>query len=423
MRTYTGSFWALLAFVASIPLEDALQVRTGSLSKLLGLVALATWFLGVLCSGKVRRPAPTMLVGAIFVGWSLASYFWSEAPSRTLDKAATLLQLLGLLWLLWDQTSTLRDLIAVMRAFLLGALLASALTFVNAVGTDAAVAKRFGPSVNAGPNNTGVLLAIAIMMACYLLLADDNRRWKTFYWAFLPGALVAQILTASRTAALSLAVGLAVIVIDTRKLNLRRTVALAAVGLVVAGLAVVYVPQRSVDRLGTTADEISSGTLNGRLGLWELSLQVASEHPIRGVGSGAFPEVNLERTALAAEAHNLFLSVLAEVGAVGVILFVAMLLMAAIGLIDQPRDQRRTWLAIGLTWFVGASSLTWEMRKITWFVLAIALVQARVGAPAERRVRASDPHARHSGARSAQAADPLATGPYAAASPISRGPR
>jgi hypothetical protein len=34
-------------------------------------------------------------------------------------------------------------------------------------------------------------------------------------------------------------------------------------------------------------------------------------------------------------------------------------------------------LAVGLTWFVGANSLTWEVRKITWFLLAIALVQAR----------------------------------------------
>jgi hypothetical protein len=33
---------------------------------------------------------------------------------------------------------------------------------------------------------------------------------------------------------------------------------------------------------------------------------------------------------------------------------------------------------MGATWFVGANSLTWEVRKITWFLLAIALVQARV---------------------------------------------
>ncbi len=371
------SFAALLAFAFSIPLEDSLQFGVGRVSKVFGILALATWVLTVAYDGRIRRSIAGLSCAAAFVGWSLMSYFWSSSPTATFHKVATLVQMLAVVWIVWDQTETQRDLMALMRAFVFGSFAASAMTFVAAATGKATEGSRFA-SNNAGPNNTGALLAVAVAMACYLIRQDATYKYRALYRVFLPIAMVALVLTASRTAVLSLAIGLAIIVVDFSRLTPRRLAGLAAVGVVALGLAALYVPTKSVDRLATTQSEISSGTLNGRTLYWHLSYKLFADNPVGGIGSGAFPEANLLLGDRGIVAHNAFLSILAEVGAVGEGLFLATVGIAAWGLVNQDHDSRRAWLAMGVTWFVGASALTWEVRKITWFVLALALVQARV---------------------------------------------
>jgi O-antigen ligase len=380
------SFRVLLVFAASIPLEDSVQFGIGRISKVFGLLALAVWIVAVAASGKIRRPAPAMWLGGAFVAWSGVSYFWSIQPSGTVGKVSTLVQMFGVVYLVWDQVSSQRRLVILMRAWVLGAFAASALTFLAAATGRATEGSRFA-SNNAGPNNTGALLAVTVAMACYLIRADEDRRFRVLYSVFIPMAMVAVLLTASRTAAISLALGLAIVVVDRRILTVRRVVGLVAAVVVAATLALVYVPQRSVDRLSTTGTEISSGTLNGRTRYWALCLHLFYQRPVQGIGSGAFPDANFRAIGRGTVPHNAFLSILSELGAVGIFLFLAMIAMAAWGLVDQPQARRRTWVAMGATWFVGANSLTWEVRKITWFLLAIALVQARVTHQERRKAR------------------------------------
>jgi O-antigen ligase len=240
-------------------------------------------------------------------------------------------------------------------------------------------------SNNAGPNNTGALLAVALAIGFVLLRSDPDRRYRLLYITFLPVAVVGLLLTASRTAAISLTVGLAVIALDRRVLTVRRVAGLIPVALVALALAVVLVPQKALDRLTTTSSEINSGTLNGRTYYWKLCLHLFHEHPLQGIGSGAFPHANSLVGGQGIVAHNAFLSTLAELGAIGLALFVGTLLLAARGLGGLPGPVRRAWLAVGVTWFVGASALTWEVRKITWFLIAVALVQARTAVSTRTR--------------------------------------
>jgi len=377
------SFAALLAFAFSIPLEDSVQFGIGRVSKLFGVLALVAWVMAILVSGRLRRLPVGVAMAAAFVGWALLSYFWSSQPTASLAKAATLLQMLAVVLLVWDQTPTQDRLVVLMRWFILGSFTAAAVTFLAAGTGHATEGSRFA-STNSGPNNTGALLAVAVAMACYLLRADRHRGWRLFYAVFLPVAMVGTLLTASRTAALSLAVGLLIIIFDFRWLTPRRVMALGAVGLVAALLVVVYLPSRSADRLGTTSNEISTGTLNGRTLYWKLSFKFFSQHPVEGIGAGAFADENILLGGAGKVAHNAFMSILAELGAVGVSLFLGTIAVAVWGLRAERRDLRRTWMAMGVTWFIGANALTWEVRKLTWFLFALALVQARIIATAGR---------------------------------------
>jgi O-antigen ligase len=180
------------------------------------------------------------------------------------------------------------------------------------------------------------------------------------------------------------------------------------VALVAMLLAASLVPQRTLDRLGTTSNEISSGTLNGRTLYWKLSWHLFAEHPLQGIGSGAFPHTNLLLGDRGIVAHNAFLSILAELGIVGITLFLGMVLLAGWGLVSLPQDRRRAWIAMGVTWAIGATALTWESRKITWFLVAMALAQAgarrdqTLGADRRRRpaARARGAVAKHAVSRS-----------------------
>ena len=390
MRLHKLSFLVLLGFVASIPLEDSVSFGVGRISKVLGLLALGVWVLSVASTGRVRRPVPAMWLATGLVGWSLLSYFWSNVQEATLPKVGTLAQLLTVVWLVWDQTPNQRALNSVLRAFLLGAFVAAMLTLVAAATGRATEGSRFA-SANAGPNNTGALLVVAVCIAVYLRRVDHDARYSFLYAVFVPVAIVGVILTASRTAAISLAIGLFIIVVGSRRLTLRRVMGVAAAGVVAIGLAVTFVPERSIERLATTATEISAGDLNGRTYYWKLCVELFAQRPIQGIGAAAFPEANLRLGGRGIVAHNAFLSVLVELGAVGLALFLGMLGLAAAGLSSQPRDRRGVWIAMGATWFVGASSLTWEVRKITWFLLAVALVQGRLSSRAAIRSDAAAP--------------------------------
>jgi O-antigen ligase len=369
------SFWMLLAFAASIPVEDAVQFGIGRLSKVIGLVAFATWALLVFLRGRLRPLTPVHLVATGFVTWCIATYFWTLDTSATITKAATLVQMVAVVWLVVDQAHSRYDLIRLMRAFVVGSFVGALVTTLHASHGIQPGVRRFS-TVNTDTNNTGALLAVALMLALYLLIADSKSRWKWVYRAFLPIAGVNIILTGSRGALISLAFGLATVLVTTKSLRAGRLLALVAAGSIALVLAAVLVPQGTLDRLGTTKTEIQSGNLDKRLLYWRTAFRLWGEHPIQGIGLGSFRDANYqEGNHRAAVAHSAFMSVLVETGSVGWILFLLSVALAAAGGFTTERAElRRPWIAIWVSWALGAASLTWETRKITWFLMALGVV-------------------------------------------------
>jgi O-antigen ligase len=108
--------------------------------------------------------------------------------------------------------------------------------------------------------------------------------------------------------------------------------------------------------------------------LWRGVLGVFAEHPLIGVGSGAidaFPDVG-------AVAHNTFLSVLAELGIVGFILFLAVLMVVVHEALSQPTRRSVAWLTVLAVWIIGVSTLSWEFRKPTWLLMGLLVVSAHL---------------------------------------------
>ena len=155
--------------------------------------------------------------------------------------------------------------------------------------------------------------------------------------------------------------------------------------------AVRLAPSASRERLATLPNEVAHGTFHNRTRIWKAGLRLFRHRPLRGVGAAAYPEAAvpwLGRSPLPTQpytAHNTFLSVLVETGAIGFAIWALMLAAAAwFAFLLEPAE-RALWLATLAVWTTGVFTLAWETRKPTWLILAlIATAWARAFQPRER---------------------------------------
>jgi O-antigen ligase len=166
----------------------------------------------------------------------------------------------------------------------------------------------------------------------------------------------------------------------TRLRLFTRVVVIVVFGIALYSLAPLISPLESFQRLGTTATEATQGDLNGRVEQWSQGLVSFEDHPIVGIGANRFRSVN----TLGKEAHNSFVSVLVELGLVGLTLFIAVIGVALARALATQGWDRYFWLTILGVWAIGASTLTWEHRKSTWLFLSLM-----VAAGAEAQARAA----------------------------------
>jgi O-antigen ligase len=139
----------------------------------------------------------------------------------------------------------------------------------------------------------------------------------------------------------------------------------------------------------------SSNGGTGRTDLWTVGLRIVADRPVQGVGAGNFANASiryllrpgrLARSDLIANtpkvAHNTYLTVLAELGIVGGLLFAALIIvtlacgMRAARLFARRRDGpmellARAWL-VGMAGLLTADAfLSAEFSKQLWLLLAV----------------------------------------------------
>jgi O-antigen ligase len=144
--------------------------------------------------------------------------------------------------------------------------------------------------------------------------------------------------------------------------------------------AAVYVPETTWARLGTTREEIESGTLNERTTIWKAGLELFPRYPVGGVGAGAFPTAVKPFLGSKKGPHNTFLSVLIEQGVIGLALFSLMFLSVYFHARSAPPEDRRFVLVLLLTLFVGLTPRTYEFKKLTWLMFSLLLVPSTAAA-------------------------------------------
>lgn len=384
------AFWLSLLMIFVIPWENMIttgsSVTTGA--KLVGLVVAAFWVATVAVTGRFRKPHPFHIVVGLYLIWNAFTLFWTVDVGLTTSRLQTYFQLAAMVFILWDLYETSAKLLAGLQAYILGAYVAVGGTLYN-YGLDAGRNSLRFAAGGFNVNDLGIILALGIPVAWYLIVSVSSRErpylLTLLNYAYLPAAVLAILLTASRAALLATVPGLLFIIWSLRRLSVIQRMLVFSASVLALSVFQEIVPQPSILRLTTIASSDGFDALGGRLDIWSEGLAVFSEHPLVGVGSGAFRAA----TELGRSAHNFALSLLVELGIIGFGIFVFILVMAFYYARRQPKLRSQLWLTFLLVWMLGAATHNWEHRKQTWLFLSFVFVGAGLAA------KLKDPEALH----------------------------
>ncbi len=387
----------LLAFAFVLPWEDSVLIPyLGSLGRITGLLFLLTAIPVLFRSNRLRLRMPSLFVLAmlLFVTWSGLSLFWSLDPASTLAHTMTRLQLFAMAFLIWHVIEKPDEARPVMLAFVLGCYVAIGSAVFNFLSGSEYVYQRYS-AAGTDPNDFATTLALGIPMAWLLVQKGRQGIWFWPLLLYLPAVLGAILLTSSRGGAIVTLLALLVVPLTLRYLTLPRRIAfwfvvsMGVLGMIYAAPLVYDTVSASIDRLSSTTSEVMSGTLNERAELWDAGLRLFNDNTLLGVGAGALENSITPYAGLPKIAHHTYISILVELGPIGLLLFLACLLSAALPLLRLPHPERRILLILLLTLAVGLLPLTWEVRKATWFVMVLATTfGTAVLAPVSRRLTA-----------------------------------
>lgn len=180
---------------------------------------------------------------------------------------------------------------------------------------------RLAGGMGWNPNGVAAFLAMIFPLAYFLLPVEKSGKIKLFYLVAIPLTIGTIFLTYSRAGFLYLAITFVFIL--TRRYKSRYVLGLSVILVAIF----VFLPEIFWLRMGTIATD-REGT--GRIILFQAALKLFLENPLTGVGYGAsvylMQPYTLGRFHGLEGPHNLYLTILAEMGLVNFFVFSLMLL-------------------------------------------------------------------------------------------------
>lgn len=371
-----AAFAALAILIFVIPWENTVAFSgLGSIARLAAAFATLLGVVSVVASGTLRRPHVFHVLAVGFLLWSAMSILWAINSATSLTRTTTYLLVVIMAWLIWQFARTESRQLTLLQAYVFGAYVPALDTLKNYIAGTSVRTMRFA-ATGFNPNEIAMILVLAIPIAWYLHLSLRKGPLPLVNACYIPVAMLAVLLTASRGAFISALMALLLVPWSLQRLSVRARVGM--VGLLVASMIVIgsMVPPEIWARIGETAGKIEEGDLSDRQLLWEAAVGVFAEYPVAGVGAGGFEHAAQPLEGREVPPHNTFLSVLVGQGLVGLTLFLGMFAAAFRPIPRMPGLQRKFWIVLALTLLIGLLPRSWDYRKPTWFILGILIAQS-----------------------------------------------
>ena len=389
---FKGVQWSpsYVAFLVYIFVITTYRVQLGTASMVTALVLLP------LERRHLRLPPPVIWAIA-FLGWAFVGWGSSAYPNVVWPQVNELAKICGVMLVAVNVLTTRARLRFFLLAFLgffafypvRGSLFAY---FIYGGTVQGRAAWNY---IYNNPNDLAALCLLPLALAAGMLFTE-RQRWIRYCAA--AGAIALPfviLLTESRGAFIALVVFAIVIVRGQKK----RRGAILLTTLVVGVAVFLFAPASLWKRLGTISDvtnEQSAAKVDDdmsarqRLELWKVARTIAMENPVTGVGLGAYKDAHyiyaqrpiFDPLAMGRrDPHSTYLSLLAETGVVGFVLFFT---LVATTVRDAELTRRRAklthparatqiyYLEVGLFgYFVAGIWGSFSMMVLTYVYLAV----------------------------------------------------
>ena len=371
---------ATLLFVFLVPWADSLW---DGLPRVVATAAIGLSVLQFITHGSHQKYTCYHLSVAAYFSWQLLSMVWSPDLIRSEIVAKTTVQLLllvALFSLVIDNEARLK---AAYQTYVLASLVASGIVFKNFLNGIESGYLRYGID-NLTIDAVGVFLAFSIPFAAYLAKYSPKKVIRLMNLLAIPLIMYAVFLTATRTAFVVAILGLAYWVYTQKKSSFKIKVVIFIVFSAAIVVVLALAPKSSLERVFSTGESISKGTLNNRSVIWQGSISQWKESPIIGVGLGGLGNaLNQERINYDA-AHNSFIHVLTENGIIGLTLFLLVHLSILYLISLTPNREKAFLFAFLLIMMVSQLATHLQTEKIMWFVYTMLAIHSRIYAQTKK---------------------------------------
>ena len=329
----------LALFIVVSYVEGLADLGSLSLPKLAGGLLVLSWLASRLTDDEQRRELtrdhPALVALAVATaGWVTMSAVWAEIPGASLGAAQRWIPNLALLAIVYAAVRRPQHVRWVFVLFVVGAYLAAGAGALFAT-PDAESGARLEGYGGVNANGLGGLLAVAVIFGGALAACREFSGLARAVAMSSAGlAIILLLLTASRGALLGLlaALLLAPVVIGPGRRFAALILAVLAAGCAGTYLAA-YAPPETIAHLFS-----SDPSGSGRTDIWKVGWRMVEANAVVGVGADNFGNSTIHyllepgtipRSEFIVDeqkvAHNIYLQVLAELGIVGLTLFLGIL--------------------------------------------------------------------------------------------------
>lgn len=382
----------LFAFL--IPFDNVLLAgKNFSIDWVLGAAAGAILLAYGLVSGRLRMPPWSALWWGIFIAWGAETLLWALDPAHGLERLPSAISIFVFYLVVVSFRMDVRELRTVLLFIIAGGVLASAVAlwdFTRGVGWLSRAALTVADN-QTNPNDFAdtLLLPFSLALGGFLSAATLVKRGAMLIAAISIGVCV--LLTMSRGSFFGIA---ALLIVYFVRLRLRKQI-LIPIALVCAFITVApsFFFQRMQQALTDRGD--------GREDIFFVGVQIVKHYPILGVGLDNFRMGYAKFAGFAPifrgfdrDPHNIYLQVWAELGIIGLALFLTAIVwqLRELYLANRGRRAPPNFILIaieGACWALlvhgFAANLLWRKQFwLVWILAAIATQLQRSPETAER---------------------------------------